>query len=553
DMSSRRRAPVSVARNDWKAIPVPELGMWTPNLTVSVVLPYYQRSRELTLTLAGLASQTYPHHLLQVLVVDDGSPTDPPRIPKGLPFDVDVLTQEDRGYGLARARNLGAKSAEGDVVVFLDCDMVPERQHIEAHARWHHEATWLATVGFRYHVEFGDATSEQVAQAVTDGSLSGLFEGKEVDRPEWIEAHMDRTGDLLGPHEDFYLMMSGGNLGIDPELYHEAGGTDESFEMWGGEDNEFAYRALQLGAVAIPERQAIAWHQGEGHEPTSDELAALESQKPKLWNLVPDTSVRVRIPGRSYLRPYLTIFVDSRDRPRQEVAITANSILASDFADFVLGIGIDSTDPDIGWFGESFQPEARVVFVRDEAELETLHPFSPVRMSLQAGFAINADTLDLLVSHVGGPGVGAFHLTLPQTPPSEAMAEVRLTRALSRARLLGVENVDETIGELFGERWASGASLGVWRIGSEEHPEARIRQRRRPSKAVSSTAELEAVKTQLQVLQARRALKLADAFGSIFGARSLAQLKLGIRSLFRVIRRAPTAVTMDGEGASSID
>ena len=65
-----------------------------------------------------------------------------------------VVSQERRGFGLARARNTGAAAANGEILLFLDCDMVPEPQWIEAHARWHHVVDDATTLGFRCHVDF---------------------------------------------------------------------------------------------------------------------------------------------------------------------------------------------------------------------------------------------------------------------------------------------------------------------------------------------------------------------------------------------------------------
>ena len=64
------------------------------------------------------------------------------------------------GFGLARARNMGADDATGEVLVFLDCDMVPEPQLVEAHARWHHVHERALTLGFRRHVDFDGITPE---------------------------------------------------------------------------------------------------------------------------------------------------------------------------------------------------------------------------------------------------------------------------------------------------------------------------------------------------------------------------------------------------------
>ena len=70
DLSAQPR----VHRNDYSVVDVPELGEWTPKLSVSVVIPAYGGADKLALVLASLAAQSYPAHHMEVIVVDDGSP-----------------------------------------------------------------------------------------------------------------------------------------------------------------------------------------------------------------------------------------------------------------------------------------------------------------------------------------------------------------------------------------------------------------------------------------------------------------------------------------------
>ena len=116
-----------VRGNDWRSLEPSGIGEGTPTGTVTVVLPCYMGQAELELTFAGLAHQTYPSHLLEVVVVDDGS-TPPIVLPAGATFTATVVAQQRDGFGLARARNLGAERASGEILVFLDCDMIPEPQ-----------------------------------------------------------------------------------------------------------------------------------------------------------------------------------------------------------------------------------------------------------------------------------------------------------------------------------------------------------------------------------------------------------------------------------------
>src|SRR6185436_6540083 len=129
----RVRAGVTrrVARNDWSPVAVPEPGQWRPTRSVSVVIPAYDCQRSLDLTLAALSRQTYPAALLEVVVVDDGS-RPPLVLPPVRPDNCRVVPAGEDGWGRAHALGTGARVSDGDVLHWLDADMVIFPEHVEA-------------------------------------------------------------------------------------------------------------------------------------------------------------------------------------------------------------------------------------------------------------------------------------------------------------------------------------------------------------------------------------------------------------------------------------
>ncbi|WP_345155327.1 glycosyltransferase, partial [Nonomuraea rubra] len=130
---------------------------------MSVVVPAHGGQDKLDLTLAALAAQTYPAHLMEVLVVDDGS-RPPIRLPEIRPVNTRLVRVED-GWGISNAVNTGAKAADGEIIQRLDSDMVACREHIEALARWHHVTDYLVTIGMKKFVEPPCVTPGQVFRA----------------------------------------------------------------------------------------------------------------------------------------------------------------------------------------------------------------------------------------------------------------------------------------------------------------------------------------------------------------------------------------------------
>ena len=137
----------TLSYNDWRQLPVASTQSFSPSEPVTVVVPCCEAPAALAAFLAGLERQTYPRELFEVVVVDNGSATPLRRPPS--PLEVRVIHREERGFGLARARNNGARAASHDILVFLDGDMIPGAGLLAAHARWHHVVADAVTLGFR--------------------------------------------------------------------------------------------------------------------------------------------------------------------------------------------------------------------------------------------------------------------------------------------------------------------------------------------------------------------------------------------------------------------
>ena len=327
--------PAAVRGNDWRSLPVAPVEFFEPDMVVTVVIPYFEAPEALALTLAGLEGQTYPRELFEVVVVDDGS--DPPlELDEPTSLRVRVIHQEDLGFGAARARNNGARAAAGDILVFLDCDMVPEAGWLASHARWHHAACNVVTLGFRRHVDFEGIA----AGAVRDrpGSLEELLAGRPVQRPEWIERRMARTDELTAGSDDIFRVVTSGNLGMSAAFFAEVGMFDESFTQWGAEDIEFGWRAYALGAVLAPERGALCWHQGPGAVLSESETDSLQQQHDKVSHLIPDRRLRSAAPGRSFTVPQIVVTVDPGDAETDVILATVEQVLASDVHDLFVWV-----------------------------------------------------------------------------------------------------------------------------------------------------------------------------------------------------------------------
>lgn len=424
---TRGPQPTKVPGNEWNRVDVPTIEKFVPTLPVTVVVPYYEAPEALELTLAALECQTYPRDLFEVVVVDDGSKV-PLRQPTCTDLDVKVVHQEDLGFGLARARNTGARAASHGILIFLDCDMMPEDGWLAAHARWHHAVRDALTLGFRAHVEVDGVDPAMVHQR--PGSLEDLFADRPSDRPEWIEFHMKRTDDLTSSADDLFRVVTGGNLGVSRDFFETVGGFDESFTQWGAEDTEFGYRAFTHGALLVPVRDGFCWHQGVGAAPSEAEKRSLELQRAKIAHLIAHYGFRGARAGRSFTVPQFVVTVEAGYVPVDRLYHVAERILGDRVHDLVVMIEDRPDDEGFEWLRRQFEPDPRVCFGPVHTVLDRF-PISSFHVTVPPGADVGENVIHTLRNKVGSAVYGTMSL-----PDGSRISIVR-TWALHRARRAG--------------------------------------------------------------------------------------------------------------------
>jgi hypothetical protein len=85
---------------------------------VSVIIPTYNRAAYLVEALDSVLDQAYPN--LEVIVVDDGSGDHTAQVLKPYLNNINLLSQVNRG--VSASRNLGIRTAQGELIAFLDSD-----------------------------------------------------------------------------------------------------------------------------------------------------------------------------------------------------------------------------------------------------------------------------------------------------------------------------------------------------------------------------------------------------------------------------------------------
>jgi glycosyltransferase involved in cell wall biosynthesis len=423
----------SIHGNNWSALVPPAGAMWMPTRRVSICIPAYNPSN-LRRVLGAIELQTYPSSLMEVVIADDGS--DPPiTVSDGYPFPVSVVRLERRlTFGAGRGRNAAAREASGDLLVFLDADIVPERQVVASYARWFVDRTDVLAMGLCRFAEMEELTDEDLCRLIAEDGLGAHFEGKDVDDHDWREKTFRRTNDLRLEAVDAFRIVIGATFAVSADQYWAAGGFRE-LGIRGIEDTEFGYRVHANGAIMVLDRDAVHWHQGRRNMSLDRKKQIRTEREPYVERLLPVRGFRRGVPD-PLDRPVVTV-------PRAVVHVIGDA----ERLDYVR----DRVDAD-----------HVVVGANEVAQSPDGMPFvaSFCDVWLPAEASISERSIRLITRELGRRGVGVILIHAPSGGMLVAMRTRVHRRICKDAGLKPDVGINRELMD------AAAASFGVWHMAA---------------------------------------------------------------------------------------
>ncbi|MGH9270422.1 MAG: glycosyltransferase family 2 protein [Ilumatobacteraceae bacterium] len=241
-----------------------------------VVIATRDRPDRLTRCLDGLRRQTASG--FRVIVVDDSSSSPVADRVGGVSFhDLELqLVTLPQPSGPAAARNAGVSVGTGEFIVFIDDDIVADRDLIAVH---------LAAV---------TAPHDPAHPIVSCGPFVQPADWQPTPWNLWEARQAKKEADniLSGEYTMTWRLFHTGNNCVPRAMFEAVGGFNETFKR--AEDDEFALRLDQAGCVFRFEPGAIAWHYSQ---------RSLEA-----WLAIPQAYARYDVlidrmnPDRNYLR-----------------------------------------------------------------------------------------------------------------------------------------------------------------------------------------------------------------------------------------------------------
>ena len=224
---------------------------------VSVIVLAYNQKELLRLSLKALFRQDYPKDKYEIIITDDGSSdgtrTIVSKIMKKPSIPLKYCFQEDKGFRAAKARNIGAKHAKGEVLIFLDADAIADvyliTQHVKSQSK--------------YDVVCGYAAGHRAEKQLKLSSIMTIIEKETI--------HLKNLGNLEEGREHIFSTQNTSKKNIIWQYFHSNNFSikaklfnqfkfDERFVGWGEEDIEFAYRLFKTGKSFFFNKRCYSIH-----------------------------------------------------------------------------------------------------------------------------------------------------------------------------------------------------------------------------------------------------------------------------------------------------
>jgi glycosyltransferase involved in cell wall biosynthesis/peptidoglycan/xylan/chitin deacetylase (PgdA/CDA1 family) len=206
-------------------------------MRVSIVIPTFNRRDTLARTLPSVFNQHFPAEQREVIVVIDGSTDGTAKLLRSLrpPCEFHVIEQSNRGQ--AAARNAGLFQARGEIVLFLDDDILCAPALVGTHVAAHDTIN---------------------GSALVFGLVNVAPESPDTLATEWVRGAADYCAALLHRQMkplQLHEIWIGPNCSAPRSLFIAHGGYDESLRTH--EDAELAIRLWAADVRFVFEPDAV--------------------------------------------------------------------------------------------------------------------------------------------------------------------------------------------------------------------------------------------------------------------------------------------------------
>lgn len=285
-------------------------------IKVSVVIPSYNRYPQNRMTLYAFEKQTVPSSIFEVILVDGGSSDGTSSFMRAYrPKYSFQYVQFHHHLNRSATRNQGIYRAKGELIIFLDAEVVVRPDFIEKHLRHHRNSDHIVISGaMRGYQLFSTLDSK-----MSEDQIFQLYEvikhkakylqrcGLSISRPSshhrklrefreqkkspialltrreiaksmyrrlavphcWVHMLFEQFGDHLEGFCFPWMLFVTRNVSVKRSLLHRAGLFDENYQGFGHEDFDLGYRLYEQGARFWNDPEIPYYHQ-EHYTPSEE-------------------------------------------------------------------------------------------------------------------------------------------------------------------------------------------------------------------------------------------------------------------------------------------
>jgi O-antigen biosynthesis protein len=237
----------------------------------------------------------------QIMVVDNGSADGSAEFVRSHFPQIHLLAL-DRNYGFAGGNNRGAERADTEIVVFLNNDMIVDRNFLKPLLDGFHDSSVFAVTS---QIFFADPTRRREET----GKTRALFERGFFELWHGEITSADEARETVP-----VFWAGGGSCAIDRRKYLAIGGLDTLYHPFYMEDTDLSYQAWKRGwkCLLAPASRVVHKHRSTTRPKFGHDFVENTIRKNRfllIWKNVSDTSMLVqhlanlpRIHGREMIQ-----------------------------------------------------------------------------------------------------------------------------------------------------------------------------------------------------------------------------------------------------------
>lgn len=280
----------------------------TINKKTSIIIPVYNSLKTLLITLESINQQRLSkteYEYIDVIIVDDGSTDETKSILKDKIYNFKLIYIKQENMGAGCARNLGAKISTSEILIFIDSDVILQRNFVKEHSIRNTILDNACFIGFREHLSPG---SSNLFEFIGKGNIPNITKDVRFSRffsRDWKRQHRECSLDdsrkikiieetdyfknfgkdrVLGAW-DLPSMVQTFSLSLRRSTLINAGGFSMKFNGWGMEDTFLGSSLIASGNFIIPVLSTGVFHIEHSSRSGSDKKKQLEfNRNVKIYN-----------------------------------------------------------------------------------------------------------------------------------------------------------------------------------------------------------------------------------------------------------------------------